>query len=548
MPPVMAADGKGIAKKLAALLASEAAERQIAAAIVIGELGLRDPALVAGLSAMAGSGLPPLQRHAAEALGRIAPPKALAALLPLLASRDEGVRRAAAAAVSAYGASALPALRERLGSTQGDERRAVEEALARTGGKDAISTLLGGLDAADVEEARAATLAARQRIKDADARERRAYLGEVKHFLGLKKTKSSAAATVAALRVLGFLEDEGSVPLLLEQAASAKAAPEAREEALIALRFLGRSSDKKAGAKAATTAATKIMGVAETAPLPTARAAIYTLACLPLPGALAPRLAKLATHGEAERARLATERLAQMPGPEASRALGELLLGTRERALAEAAATALSSRPDAGAVLARALLDAEDADRVALLARLLRPHQRALDGKATRALREEAVARLAAGKPPGTWEPLISVAREADADATAEALRAAAAKLRKGKPQQALAALRMLGRAPAATPDDGYAWATLELGAGRRDEAFTIFGQLAERGFDLASALRRDRALDAEARYQIGFHFAESRHPVGEEILSAVADAAGRTKLGQMARAKLKSSGYGGEA
>ncbi|HVX95119.1 MAG TPA: HEAT repeat domain-containing protein [Polyangia bacterium] len=540
----MAADGKGIAKKLAALLASEAAERQIAAAIVIGELGLRDPALVAGLSAMAGSGLPPLQRHAAEALGRIAPPKALAALLPLLASRDEGVRRAAAAAVSAYGDAALPALRERLGATQGDERRAVEEALARTGGKDAIATLLGGLDGADVEEARAATLAARQRIKDADARERRAYLGEVKRFLGLKKTKSSPAATVAALRVLGFLEDEGSVPLLLEQAASAKAAPEVREEALIALRFLGRGGNEKAGAKAAAAAA-KIMGVAETAALPTARAAIYTLACLPLPGALAPRLAKLAAHGEAERARLATERLAQMPGPEASRALGELLLGTRERALAEAAATALSSRPDAGAVLARALLDAEDAERVALLARLLRPHQRALDGKATRALREEAVARLTAGKPPGTWEPLISVAREADADATAEALRAAAAKLRKGKPQQALAALRLLGRAPAATPDDGYAWATLELGAGRRDEAFTIFGQLAERGFDLASALRRDRALDAEARYQIGFHFAESRHPVGEEILSAVAEAAGRTKLGQMARAKLKSAGYG---
>jgi hypothetical protein len=32
---------------------------------------------------------------------------------------------------------------------------------------------------------------------------------------------------------------------------------------------------------------------------------------------------------------------------------------------------------------------------------------------------------------------------------------------------------------------------------------------------------------------------------VGEEILSAVAEAAGRTKLGQMARAKLKSAGYG---
>src|SRR5450432_1521739 len=542
-------DGKGVAKKLAALLASDAPERQIAAAIVVGELGLRDPALVSGLIAMAGSGLSPLQRHAAEALGRLETPKALPHLVPLLGSRDEGVRRAAAGAVSAFGDAALPALRARLAETEGDERRAVEEALARVGGKAAISTLLAGLDGASVDEARAATLAARQRLKDADARERRSTLTEVKHLLGLKKTKASPATTVAAVRVLGFLEDDGVVPMLLGYATTANGTPEVREEALIALRFLGHGAagGKDTNAKAAAAVATKIMPVAETAPLATARAALYTLACLRLPGGLAARLGKLATHAEAERARLATERLAQMPGAEASRALGQLLQGTRERALAEAAATALAARPDAGAVLARALLDAVDADRAGLFARLLRPHLRALDAKTTRAIRQDAVARLAAGKPAPLWEPLLQVARETDAAATSAALRETGAKLRKGKPERALAALRVLGRAADATPDDGYAWATLELAAGRRDEALTIFGQLAERGFDLAAALRRDRALDAEARYQIGFHFAERRHPVGEEILSAVAEAAGRTKVGQMARAKLRSAGYAAE-
>jgi HEAT repeat protein len=545
----MATDGKGVAKKLAALLASEATERQIAAAIVVGELGLRDPALVAGLVALAGSGVAPLQRHAAEALGRLASPKALPALLPLLASRDEGVRRAAAGAVSELGEAALPALRARLAEAQGDERRAVEEALARGGGKAGLGALLAGLDGENVDEARAATLAARQRIKDADARARRGYATEVKHFLGLKKTRSSPAATVAALRLLGFLEDEAAVPLLLAHAASARGAPDVREEALIALRFLGAAkapaSSKASAAKKVALAAEKVAAVAESAPLPTARVALYTLACLPLPGALAKRLGKLAAHPEAERARLAAERLAQMPGAEASQALGRLLLDTRERAVAEAAATALATRPDAGAVLSRALLDAADGDRVGLLAKLLRPQLRALDGKAVRALRDAAVARLSEGKPAPLWEPLLQSARDADPAAAAQALRAAAAKLRKAKPERALAALRLLGRGAEATPDDGYAWATLELATGRRDEAFTIFGQLAERGFDLAAALRKDRALDAETRYQIGFHFADRRHPAGEEILTAVAEAAGRTKVGQMARAKLRSSGYG---
>jgi HEAT repeat protein len=540
--------GKGIAETLAALLASDATERQIAAAIVVGELGLRDPALVAGLVALAGSGIAPLQRHAAEALGRLESPKGLPALVSLLGARDEAVRRAAASAVSAFGQAALPALRARLAEATGDERRAVEEALARVGGKAGLGALLAGLEAANVEDARAATLAARQRIKDADARERRSHATEVKHFLSLKKTQASPAATVAALRLLGFLEDDAAVPSLLAHATEKKRAPEVREEALIALRFLGR--DKKAtpaDAKKIGGVAEKLAGVAETAPLPTARAALYTLACLPLPGALAKRLAKLATHAEAERALLAAERLAQMPGAEASQALGRLLLETRERAVAEAAATALAGRADAGVVLARALLDAKDADRVGLLSRLLRPHVRALDGKTARALREAAVARLSEGKPAPLWEPLLQAAREADAAKTAEALRAVGAKLRKAKPERALAALRVLGRGAEATPDDGYDLATLELAAGRRDEALTIFGQLAERGFDLAAALRRDRALDAETRYQIGFHFAERRHPAGEEILTAVAEAGGRTKVGQMARAKLRSSGYAGE-
>jgi HEAT repeat protein len=538
------AKGKRMTGKLAALLTSDATERQIAAAIVIGELGLRDPALVSGLVALADSGLAPLQRHAAEALGRLGAPKALPHLLPLLASRDENVRRAAVGAVGAFGDAALPALRARLATAEGDERRAVEEALARLGGKAAFGALLAGLDTTNVDEARTATLAARQRIKDADSRERRTYLTEVKHFLTLKKTKASPAATVAALRLLGFLEDDTAVPLLLEHAVGVKRAPEVREEALIALRFLGgvRKSDK-AGARRAAIVALKLTGVAETAPIATARAALYTLACLSIPGALAKRLGKLAAHPEAERARLATERLAHMPGHEASQALGQLLLDTQARSLAETAATALAARPDAGAVLARALLDAPDADRAGLLSKLLRPHLPTLDAKTDRAIREAAIARLTGGK--ADWEPFLTSAREADPAATAAALRQAAQKLRKtAKVDRALTALRALGASSEATPDDGYAWATLELANGRRDEALQIFGQLTERGYDLAAALRRDRGLDPQTRYQIGFHFAERRHPVGEEILTAVAEAAGRTKVGQMARAKLRSAGY----
>src|SRR5258706_6984449 len=148
--------GKGVVQKLAALMASDATERQIAAAIVAGELGLRDPALVGGLVALAGSGVAPLQRHAADALGRLGSTKALPALVPLLASRDEGVRRAAAGALAGFGDEALPALRARLAAATGDERRAVEEALARVGGKAGLGGPPRGPAPGNVGEARAA--------------------------------------------------------------------------------------------------------------------------------------------------------------------------------------------------------------------------------------------------------------------------------------------------------------------------------------------------------------------------------------------------------
>jgi HEAT repeat protein len=170
---------------LGALLRGEAVERQIAAAIVAGELGIRDPEIVNGLCALTASGVAPLQLHAAEALGRLGTKRALPALLPLLASRDEGVRRAAAAAVGEFGPAALPALEARLAAAGVDagERHALEEALARLGGKEALAALLAGIGGDDVEAARAAALAARPRIKGADARDRRAYLSEVKRFL-----------------------------------------------------------------------------------------------------------------------------------------------------------------------------------------------------------------------------------------------------------------------------------------------------------------------------------------------------------------------------
>ena len=163
---------------------------------------------------------------------------------------------------------------------------------------------------------------------------------------------------------------------------------------------------------------------------------------------------------------------------------------------AEAVAAALAARPDGAVALARALPATRDPERAVLLAKLLRPRAHAVaegpNGKRlARALVADALARI--GRGGAGADATLALARDLDREQVGAGLRALAAKLQKKAPDAALAVLRLVGHAADATADDGYALAAAELRAGRREEALTIVAQLADRGFDLAAALRRDR-------------------------------------------------------
>ena len=557
------ASSSALVGKIRALLESQAHERQIAAAIVLGEIGahdaaVREAAVMDALVAAATGGVAPVQRHALEALARLAAGKSarrvMPKLLPCFASRDDAVRRAAIDAAIAFGDEAVTPIRQRLATaTDVAERRALEEVLGRVGGKDAFTALLAALDTTDVNAARVAALAVRQRVKDASPREKAGYLAAVTKLVraqgkttrasnpkGSPSKKGGNPALVAGgLKILGYLEDPAALPTLLGFARDKRQPVPVREEAIVALRFTARG---KAGARVAAA----LLDLAEKAPAELARPALYTMASLELPNGLLPRLKKIALGSEAERALLAIERLAQIATPPAADALAGVLAATQDRMRAEAAANALGARPEGPQALARGLIAMRDPERAALLARLLRPRVRSLtDGgavgkKLAKAVLADALARIGDGQPA---DPFLPLAREIDRDAAGDGLRALAAKLGKRKDgDAALGVLRLVGHATDATPDDGYTLAAAELRAGRRDEALAIVQQLVERGFDVATALRRDRNLSPEQRYQVGFILAERRQPAGEEILTDLAGS-GRNKIATMAKAKLKSAG-----
>ncbi len=533
---------------VAAMLGEERSpEHRIAGAIVLGELGAKAPEVVKGLVAMLASDSPPLQRPALASLAKIASPKAVPAILPLLGSRDAEVRKLAVDAIVACGEDIVPIVRDRAKLVQGEERKALDAVLARFGDKkEAVTTLLTGLESSDPDVARAVAFELRPRVKDADAKTRRMWLGELTRIIErMKKVPPPSPIPLAtAVKILGYLEDEKALPILVSFAKEPRTPFAVRQEALIALRF-ALADEALAGEVIDV-----MVEAAEGPDRMIAQAALMGLAAVELPAKHAARISRLALHADFERARIALEKLARQPGPEVTKALVELLAGSvaagADRRRGELATKALEGREDAGPTLAAALAAATDADRANVLRQALRPHLKSLTTATKKKLVQIALERVAEGE---GWQAHADVARELDAKAFADGLREQVTKLAKSKKEAQLrSVLSLLSRTEGATHEDRYRYASLVLrgspldtlpAARGRDESLTLVEDLTRRGFDVGLALKKDKALELSHLFYVGFHFVEEDHPLGRELLEHVGKEGGRTKLAKMAKNKL---------
>lgn len=532
-------------EKIIELLRSEVLEKRVAAAIVLGEIGAKSAKATLALADALDSGVPLLQRHALEALAKVGAKRALPKVFPLLVSPSEEVRRAARAAVSSVGEEVVGTIRERLNAATHDERRALDAVLADVGGKDAFSILVRGLATATGEAATSAALAVRQRVKDADARTRKAYLAETEKFLAAQaKARGTSAAVASAIKILGYLEDPRTVPTLLAYATSKTADALVKKEAIIAFRFALQ------GDRASPKVVDALANAAESDDRTLAQTALHTLGSLALAPESIQKLRRLLASPDPERVRFVIDLLGRAPGGEAAKMLVDVL--TRlDRRYAEPAASALEGKEDAAPALARALLETQDRDRAWTLRNVLRPLAKQLPPALRKELLTHATERLAAGE--RGWEAALDVVRDADPDAVADALRGLAQKfVRARNAEKAQAVLTLLTRGERATPQDKYLLGSLWLqkspldtrkASRETDEALRLFAELADKGFDLSRALRKDRNLDLEHLYYVGFHLVEQGYgEVGRELLEDVRVRGGRAKVARMARNKLELS------
>lgn len=525
-------------KQMGAMLRAEDPHKRIAAAMVLGELKVKDANIVKALAEMAQDPFDAYAHAAISALGNIGTMKALPALLNALGRGGE-TQKLAAKALAGLGEEALPEIKAKLEDAPPELRAAVSQALPSMGGKASFQLTLEGLRGQPWDAINKVALSVRQEVKAASDAERKAMRTQLDKFLGLKKTSEDEAALRGAVKILGYLELAETVDTLLGYA-GAKNPPMIRIEAITALRFaLGRSVTAKA---------MKRLGelLLDMDPL-VRRAARDTVMTLKFGPQHADGLAVLAEHEDFEVASWAISLLGTMGGQVAEKTLVPLASGSH-KGRAQAAAKAITQIEGGERLLASALCKVDDETGAQVLSEALMPLAKKLAKKDLSRLLAAGEANLSKSVAIGRRQ--LDPVLVCDPEGWAEAFRANAKAAQKKDPARSGALLQILCRSPHATLDDRYLFARMELmrspmdphpRARSRDGALAELERLADAGAPLAKLLEKDKTIDDEALYYLGFHFVErvDSRDLGAALLELLIKRSGRTKLGKAAKNKL---------
>lgn len=533
-----------VLKKVSEMLQAEEVHKRIAAAVVLGELRVKDPEVVSALLKLARDPLDAYASAALEALGQIGSVKAIPVFLEAL-GRGGDVKKSAMSALSHLGGEAVPFIKARLEDAPPEVRAALSQLLPSLGGKGSFQLVLDGLVGQPFDAANRIALSVRQEVKGQGPAERRSLRTQVERFLEKKRVKEDEVALRCALKILGFLELPEAADTLLPHL-SARQPTLVRVEATTALRFsLGRESPRKP--------LRRLFELLEDPDSLVARAARDTLTVLKLGPDDVEDLERMAKSESVELALWAMNRLATSGGKRAEKTLQGFACGA-DRMRAQVAAKYLSELPEGQRALLECLLEAREEVGAQVLSEALLPHARSLTRQEVARLGKVGAQRLAKSVSIGTrvLEPL----RQVDPTAWAEVLRnAAKASLKKDLPR-ALGILAMLCRSSHANADDRFSFARLLLAsspcdlhprARDKDPALVELERLAEESFPLARALDKDRWVSDAARYYVGFHLAERQtpgaHAAGIALLSSLAERLKKKKLGKAAKNKLSLLG-----
>jgi hypothetical protein len=588
---------RNLAASILELLDHERTDLRLAAATVLGAVGLKDDAVVEALVARLADEDAGVRAIALDAVARSGASGLAAKLVPLLRGDDPELAERAAELLAAQGAAAEGVLRRELGGGTVQVRRRIAVLLLTRASQAAIDALLAQLVDAELGEQvlqllRAEIDKGNQGVIDkveAGAAKRADEIGkDVKKALAKlaprgkpAKAKKGKAVDVAPapfdpaletaigelammLRLIGYLARPSTMAMLLGYVDEAQPRT-IRLAAIAGLRRVLAIGEAKHVDKALA----RMIELADGDDAAVAQAAVDTLRGVRVPDSLAKPFAALAKSKHAATQKLAMERMPAAVGATGVRALIDAL-GGADPAAREAAARGLARAPEAAGPLAKAVLAVEEGELARRLAAALKLHRE----KVTGGMLDELAARGALllerqGKGKASAEEVLiaRVLTELVADLSPSRhvglLFDQARRLRKaGRVPEAFAVLKPLvaGRPELdAAIDDDQRFTIAVLGleslgqgilrpTGADAPVLAQFGRLAQRGFPVARKLAREKEVGDEDIYALGFRLLEGRDAIdqelGAELMQGLIDERPRSKLAKNAKNKLKLAGY----
>lgn len=223
-------------KNICTMLKSGDPDLQCAAAKVLGELKPKDAGVIRALGGVLADSRESVRLYALCALKNIRSKSALKYVIPRLSSEGPE-RRAAVAAITAVGSSALSELKKELPGLSPFGRRAAADIIISIGSEASFSALLDALALGDFDLCRHICDLFRDQVPAFSKSRKDLVFGRISRFLNSRTVKGNEVATMAGLRLLGYVGHVKSLDMLIPYL-NEKHTPSVRRHALLAVSAL----------------------------------------------------------------------------------------------------------------------------------------------------------------------------------------------------------------------------------------------------------------------------------------------------------------------
>ncbi|MGE0821478.1 MAG: HEAT repeat domain-containing protein [Candidatus Binatia bacterium] len=520
-------------------------ERRCAALLVLGALEIENPEVVGAVGTALEHPNSLLKDYALRYIEECHPKTSLPFLLPLLDNEDREVSARVARVLVKFGHAAVRPLLQRLKGASRPWLTSAARVLCALRGKAAWHGLMQILAQNDPEVNKSVCDIVATTFRELDEKEQEVLYAEVSAFATALDTREQRPTLIAVIRLLGILGRPQARKWLIGFV-GAEQPHLVRFHALVALLHCLRGQELLKGE---VTTLLPLLGEKEFTD--TVRLTLDLLDAHDLTVEYQPVLTWLLQSPHVAVQKFALKKMGEFDSPVVVKTLIQEL-DDADAARREAAARSLRKIPTARTALTKELLACQEPRKAWAIAEILPTY----DGKWRRDTLAGAWQRLqtAIETEDRIQGAFLHFFRNVDADYVYGQCAARGTQLKNAKKyKEALRFLALLREFPTWTPNDKFTLAIAQLKlqphdlnsvTTRHDPSLDVLVDLARSStFPMLESLKKERFLEPEDLFYVGFRFAEGSAEVrdlGEELLAFLAERHGRTKVGKGAKNKLK--------